>query len=367
MRAFYILAFFVAIVFFPSCSSDENPTSPLCPTIEEADQTAMFELYKNDLIIPAYTQATADVQALKTKIEDFFGDPNTASLTNLQDQFKTAYISWEYAEPFYFGPAEEQLIEDHFNYFPIDLDSLQYAIDNGFNPELTEKYDRGFPAMDYLFFSGTETEIIDNLTNTQVREFVLANIENMVTRISAVTEAWNGSYGSSFVSNTGKVDGASLSQIINTYNRHFETIKRNRIGLPSGILTLGFKSPEVVEGYHSGISTMLAKAAVEASSSYFYGAVGGTDAQRSIYSLLIDLDLLSGNERLADKMDATIKVYTDLLDNIEGTLDYAVEFEADALSELYQSLSGYVVLAKTDMPTALCISITYVDNPSDSD
>lgn len=367
MRAFYILAFFVAIGFFTSCSPDESPASNLCPTIEEADQTAMFELYKNDLIIPAYTQASADVQTLKTKIEGFFENPNSENLIDLQDQFKAAYISWEYAEPFYFGPAEDQIIEDHFNYFPVNLDSLQYSIENGFDSELTERYDRGFPAMDYLFFNGTETEIIDNLTSSQVSEFVLANIDNMVTRISAVTEAWNGSFGASFVSNTGKVDGASLSQIINTYNRHFETIKRNRIGLPSGILTLGFKSPDVVEGYYSGISTELAKAAVEASSNYFYGGSAGTDGQNSVYKLLKEIDLPDGSANLPDLMHDDIQEFTSLLNNMEESLDYLVVNEEQLVSELYQSLSSFVVLAKTDMPTALCISITYVDNPSDSD
>ena len=367
MRLFSVLVICVSLGFFTSCSSDEAPISSLCPTIDEADQTALFEFYKDELIIPAYSQAVSDVQVLKSGLDNFLNDPSTDNLLDVQNQFKTAYLSWEYAEPFYFGPAEDQLIEDHFNYFPIDMENLQLAIQDGFDADLTEKYDRGFPAMDYLLFNGSESEIIETLTQSDVRAYLLANIENMESRIVAVEEAWRGSFGASFVANTGKADGASLSQIINTYNRHFETIKRNRIGLPSGILTLGFKQPQVVEGFYSAMSLELAKASVAASSAYFYGHVGGTDAHRSIYSLLNDLDLLSGNDRLADKMEATITEFIDHLNNIEGTLDYAVEFETEAINELYQSMSGFVVLAKTDMPTALCISITYVDNPSDSD
>ena len=66
-------------------------------------------------------------------------------------------------------------------------------------------------------------------------------------------------------------------------------------------------------------------------------------------------------------MDATIVDFSQLLNDLNSSLDAAVINEEAAVSELYQSMSSYVVLAKTDMPTALCISITYVDNPSDSD
>jgi len=366
MRIFSVLAICLCIGFFPSCSSDDTSVTSLCPEIEESEQTALFQFYKDQLIIPAYEQALSDLGVLNTSLDDLLNEPTVENLSEARAAFRTAYLSWEYAEPFYFGPAEDQLIEDHFNYFPLNRDSLQFSIDEGFDSDLTEKYDRGFPAMDYLFYFGSEAEILEYITNSAVRAYLLANMDNMVNRLTQVVEEWNGSFGSTFVSNTGKVDGASLSQIINTYNRHFETIKRNRIGLASGVLTLGFKNPSVVEGFYSGLSLDLAKAAVESSSNYFYGG-SGTDSQRGIYQLLNDLNIQVGNESLANKMDATIVDFSQLLNDLNSSLDAAVINEEAAVSELYQSMSSYVVLAKTDMPTALCISITYVDNPSDSD
>ena len=356
----------MSIGFFSSCSSDETPISSLCPEIEESTQTALFQSYKDQLIVPAYEQALSSLGMLNTSIDDLLNEPTAENLTSAREAFKTAYISWEYAEPFYFGPAEDQLIEDHFNYFPLNIDSLQFSISQGFDNDRTEKYDRGFPALDYLLYYGSDSETLEFISNADVKAFLSANMDNMLNRLTAVVEAWNGNFGSAFVSNTGKADGASLSQIINSYNRHFETIKRNRIGLASGVLTLGFKNPDVVEGYYSGISLDLAKAAVEASSIYFNGGIG-IDSQQSIYKLLNDLNIQLDNELLANKMNDNISNFVQMLNSLNNSIDVAVVEEETAVNELYQTMSGYVVLAKTDMPTALCISITYVDNPSDSD
>ena len=86
MRLFSVLVICVSIGFFSSCSSDEAPISSLCPTIDEADQTALFEFYKDELIIPAYMQAVSDVQVLKSGLDNFLNDPSTDNLLDVQNQ-----------------------------------------------------------------------------------------------------------------------------------------------------------------------------------------------------------------------------------------------------------------------------------------
>lgn len=352
-------------LLFSACAPDEQVGS-LCPEIGESTQTALFNAYKDQLIIPAYTTVYDRLESLEASLETLLANPNLTKLSEARDNFIAAYRAWQYAEPFYFGPAEDQLIEDHLNFFPIDPQALQVSIDTGFDEDATERYDRGFPAMDYLFYQGTDEAIIERLSDASVQAYLNANLDNMMNRLDLIIQDWNTAFGAAFVNNTGKVDGASLSQIINTYNRHFESIKRNRVGLASGILTLGFKDVEVLEGYYSGISLDLLSDAIDASSIYFYGG-SKNDSLVSLYKLLSDLDLRVNNNLLANQMAASIEQYTAALEAIIIPLDEAILSEDEIIFGLYQALSGYVVLAKTDMPTLMCISITYVDNPSDSD
>ena len=73
------------------------------------------------------------------------------------------------------------------------------------------------------------------------------------------------------------------------------------------------------------------------------------------------------NNLLANEMKISIDEYTQALSTFDSNLADAIINDEQKITGLYQVFSGFVVLAKTDMPTLMCISITYVDNPSDSD
>lgn len=365
MKLLKYLGFFAAITFLGSCGVDEEPVSS-CPELSESFQENMFSTYRDDIILPAYRNAANALNELNDAYSVYSGSNNLSDLTALQDAFKQAYISWEAAEPFYFGPAENQVILDHFNFFPLELDSMQISIDNGLDTEKTEFYDRGFPAMDYLFFEGGETIVQERLSDEATKTFVQANLDNMINRLQAVIADWEGDFGNTFANTLGRVDGASLSQIINSFNRHYETIKRDRVGLASGVLTLNFTNPDVVEGYYSGISYDLLLASFNAFKTYYYGGEG-TDSPNGLYALLNSLDIQLAGASLAAEIDNGIKASQASMDLIDGDLSIAVNDQTAEVKALYQNLVDVLLLTKTEMPTALCISITYVDNPSDSD
>ena len=52
---------------------------------------------------------------------------------------------------------------------------------------------------------------------------------------------------------------------------------------------------------------------------------------------------------------------------LTGKLSDEVTNNTSVVETAYNELSKQVVNIKTDMPSVMCISITYVDNPSDSD
>ena len=55
------------------------------------------------------------------------------------------------------------------------------------------------------------------------------------------------------------------------------------------------------------------------------------------------------------------------LNALSGKLSDAVDNNTSTVETAYNELSKQLVNIKTDMPSVMCISITYIDNPSDSD
>ena len=55
------------------------------------------------------------------------------------------------------------------------------------------------------------------------------------------------------------------------------------------------------------------------------------------------------------------------LSAVPAPLSAAVDEDMELAIEAYNQVTRQVVNLKTDMPTLLCVAITYIDNPSDSD
>jgi hypothetical protein len=150
--------------------------------------------------------------------------------------------------------------------------------------------------------------------------------------------------------------------LINQLNENYEFLKRDRIGLPSGVLTLDIANPTKVEAFYSGISLELAIKSLEASVNLYTGSNGlGLD------DLLIAAEAMKGTETLDAVIQAQFSKAKDALEALQGPLSAAVENDQLAVQQAYAELSQQLVHIKTDMPTVLCVAITYIDNPSDSD
>jgi hypothetical protein len=188
----------------------------------------------------------------------------------------------------------------------------------------------------------------------------------MKTKLSQTVTGWQ-TYKSTFVNSTGTKDGESVSLLVNAFNKNYEFIKRNKIGVPSGVLSLGFTNPKEVEGFYSGLSLELVSAAVKSSRNLFVGE--GTDGinGEGLDDILRSLNADKNGENLADVI---LQQYSEIETNIakiNGPLSTAVDQQKDEVIATYNSMTQQVIYIKSDMPSVMCIPITYVDNPSDSD
>lgn len=365
-RAGKYVAILLAVVHLWGLQSCKEPDGDTSSCLGEYPIDVFLERYANDIIIPDYRSFVTKIGELKSAVQDFTLMPDKSGLDGVRGKFASAYLGWQNVEPYQFGPAEDSYLYDHLNNFPLNVGALKTRIiQENYDFGSPDSYDKGFPALDYLFY-GLDTNdqaLIDSFAaNPKYAAYVVAMTSFMAEKTQTVLDAWVSSFKSEFTSNTGVAAGLPFSQIVNSLNRHFERIRRNRIGIPSGALTLNFPQPDEVEAPFSGLSRQLAMQSIKASRRFFEGADGeGLDNVLEFVQAKKDGKPLQ--ELILGEYDnAQVAVET-----IPETLAGSAENNTKKLLDAYQILSAMVIPLKSDMPSVMCIAITYVDNPSDSD
>jgi predicted lipoprotein len=334
------------------------------------DQAAMFTNLADHIIIPAFEDLNTKLDALVVEMSDFTTTPTESQLIDLRFAFEEAWLSWQAVSPYNFGPSEIVFLRSSVNNFPANTADIEANIAGGnYDFNLPDSYDKGFPALDYLLYGlgENDAEIVAKYQPGNAYSHYLQDvIGDIKIRVDATKIEWAKStpdnYRNSFIQNTGTAAGTSLSLLINQLNENYEFLKRDRIGLPSGVLTLDIANPTKVEAFYSGISLELAIKSLEASVNLYTGSNGlGLD------DLLIAAEAMKGTETLDAVIQAQFSKAKDALEALQGPLSAAVENDQLAVQQAYAELSQQLVHIKTDMPTVLCVAITYIDNPSDSD
>ena len=160
---------------------------------------------------------------------------------------------------------------------------------------------------------------------------------------------------------------ANLSQIINSWNQNYELVKRNKIGVPSGVLDLNFPLPDKVEAFYSGISSSLAIDALNASLNLYLG-VGNTGINGvGLDDFINEVNAEKNGKTLDEVIQEQFAKALNAVSALPDPLSESIENDELPTVLAYNEITRQVVNIKTDLPSVLCISITYVDNPSDSD
>jgi predicted lipoprotein len=364
--AVLIASFFCLI--FVGCKDDDTAAAPSC--LNEYDLSPLLSNYADKVILPRYVEFTSEYDVLYTAGQSFLSSPSSTSLASFQANYRSTYISWQSVSAFDFGPAEEVFLLNTFNNYPLN-EGKAYAdaLEGNVDFSSPDDYNKGFPLLDYFLFglaADDEATVDSFLANDKLVIYTQAVLDDMKTKLSQTVTGWQ-TYKSTFVNSTGTKDGESVSLLVNAFNKNYEFIKRNKIGVPSGVLSLGFTNPKEVEGFHSALSLELVSAAVKSSRNLFVGE--GTDGinGEGLDDILRSLNADKNGENLADVI---LQQYSEIETNlakINGPLSTAVDQQKDEVIATYNSLTQQVIYIKSDMPSVMCIPITYVDNPSDSD
>ncbi len=369
----------ISIVFVFLCTLSACKTDVTDACASDFDQLSLLSNIGNNIILPSYQQLALEATDLDIAAVDFTNNPSVGNLMLLQNKFLTTWTTWQSASLFEFGPAETEDLRNYMNNFPVFVTRLNDAITAG-NYDLTTEtysYTRGFPALDYLLYgiASSNSDIVDlysTASDANNRKQYLKELTALIKqKANAVYDAWKvdgANYLNTFTSTEGVANGKPLSNLINQLNQAYELFKNNKIGVPISAKT-GYVPilPANVEAYYSRQSLGLALASVRANKAVFLGLHDGTDGV-GLDDYLMATNATKGGASLhtviTNQYDAAIDA---LLALQPSSLHDAINTDLNAIKVAYAAAQNQVVYLKTDMPSALCTSITYIDNVDDGD
>lgn len=352
----------LSTVFFFSCSSKSNEEK------STFDRSAFLTQTATQIILPAFTELHTSVSNLDQSIQVLISTPNETHLLAAKNAWKQAFLSWQNATPFNFGPAGEEglskSLTEEMGTFPVSESKIATRLSSGsFNVNDFDRDARGLFVVEYLIFGRNQsnTEILTFFSDTKYTSFLSAVSANILSRVSAVLSAWSAQEIADFVANNGTDAGSSTSIYYNEYVKSYEALKNFKVQVPMGLRPgQTQREPHLVEAYYSGHSIEGLKAHFETMKRVWNGAENGIGFKAYLQTVTGGADLISGTEAQFLVVDATL----DAIQNAEN-LSELIENQDARLNTLQIELQKLTRYLKSDLSSLIGIAITYSSGDGD--
>lgn len=327
------------------------------------DRKIMLENYASKIIIPSYEKLKEHTSRLQQALNTLGDAPTLTNLEVAQKTWKEAYLAWQSANAFNFGPAESSFgtLLDEIGTFPCSVSKIENYISRGDNSfQNFDRDARGFIAIEYLIFSieNRQEAILSLLQNsTNRRAYLKALGMRLHNEVSKVSTAWS-SFKNDFIKNSGTDAGSSTAELYNEFVKSYESIKNFKIGLPAGKRPGQTKTePHLVEAYYSGTSVEMLKAHFQAIEKIWRGeGVGFRD-----YLMTVE-----GGKNLVTATEAQLLTTQQAIAELPtGRLSETIEKNFSKVSKVHEELQRLTRFFKSDMSSLLGISITYDSGDGD--
>ncbi len=332
---------------------------------DKFDRAGMLTNLGNNVIVPAHQQLSSTATALKTRENYFAGNPSTAKLDSLKVAFLTAYTAFMKVEAYSLSPNNETR---NLNVFVTDTTQINANISSGvYNLSAANNIQaKGYPAIDYLLFSRSSTEIINLFTtdlNATKRIQYLNDITNEIETVSAnASTSWN-SYLTQFISASGTDIGSSVGMLMNDLAFEIERCRKERVGNSLGYIgfvSSGNVDAHLLEAYHSRHSKELLAANLrELKILYEGGAGSGFD------DYLVYLNAEFNGQPLASAVSNQFDLVIQMAEIIPVDYSTALTTNRPDMESLFLELKKLTVMLKVDMSSQLGVIINYSDNDGD--
>jgi predicted lipoprotein len=345
-----------------------------CVYSDNFDRGQMLNSYADLLIIPAYTELSSKIGDLKSSFEAFELLPDLSNLESLETAWHQAYLSWQHASYFEFGPADMVLLRSNLNTYPTDTTQILNNISSGsYDLDIVSNLDaKGFPALDYLLNANDESQTLALYTTDPNASSRMQYMEDLIldmdAKSSAVLSQWQSSYRNQFVASTGLDVGSSTNLLFNAFVMHYERyVRQGKLGIPAGALTLSqMPLPEKVEAFYQGnLSKELLSESFLALQNVYTGNKSGQEGvgfeEYVEYLESLDQSASLNSVILTQISEAQAAISTTL----QSPLSSFVENNQQSALQVWDEMQMLVVYLKNDLKSMIGLSITYADADGD--
>lgn len=352
-----LLLFTISLIFAVGCKKNEDV---------EYDRKALLENMSSNLIIPGYNNLLTELNNLELAVTTFNGASSAGNLAALRDQYLSSYMAFQEVKMYDFGPAADYAFKAACNTYPTNTDKIEENITSGsYTLGAADNTTAiGFPALDYLLFSGDDLTVLNRFTTdpdaAEAKNYLSAIVVKMKTELEAVLSTWNDSYEATFLAANGTDVGSSLSLIYNEWVKDIELLKNAKIGIPAGIFSGGEQFPDYVEAYYAGYSKTLALKSLDALEQVFTGAMGEGMDDNMAFEVENGTAMVTADEILDQFAVCRAKI-----EALGDPFSESIPVDFDGFNESFQEIKKLVAYAKTDIPAILGVLITYSDTDGD--
>ncbi|MGB0424877.1 MAG: imelysin family protein, partial [Flavobacteriales bacterium] len=261
----YLAFVFCASLVLVACKKD--------PKIIESQDSAFSAVLTNyaPKITGQYAELSSQTNSLLNLANSFVVSGELNDFNLVQEQLKNCRKQWFNVSMFDFGPAESNDLRLSINTFPIDTAAVSLAIESENFSSLAFD-EKGFLAIEWLLHRSNAFELFtDGINDAQEYDALIWYCTDINSRVANVHEIWMNSYQSAFASNTGASAGSGMSLLVNGYIQDYERLKRQRLALPLGLLTLGIPLESHVEAPYGGYSAELMQSQFVSSLLFYQG------------------------------------------------------------------------------------------------
>lgn len=361
----------VVSIVWVGCGDDE-PTMGTQPN-DQFDRVTMLQHWADGFIVPGYRSYLEAVDSMDAAASRFVADPNTSRLNDLRNTYRFAYNVWQEVSMFEIGKAEELSLRNQTNIYPTDVESiLENITSQSYNLELPSSISvQGFPAIDYLLYglADTDDQIVDQYVNVSGTDLYLSDLTaRLATLTRAVYLDWINGYRENFIADDGSSASSSVNRMVNDYLFYYERFLRaGKIAIPAGVFS-GTSLSNNVEALYTQpftINKSLFLNSFTAFEKFFEGESKYIGSGPSLGAYLDYIQSLTGSTDVRGAIDAAINNVYQVSANLDNDLSKQVTTDNSKMLATYDALQVITILLKTDMLSALNISVDYVDADGD--
>ncbi|MEM7087851.1 MAG: imelysin family protein [Bacteroidota bacterium] len=364
-NALYLASFILvlAMAAFQSCNkSDDENTQGI--SIEEGRSLQLESVFDLN-IIPLQNSHIERADALVEATNTFLSNPSMTSLQDLKNSWKSGFSVFKAIECYKIGTVQITFAHGAIHRWPAEItfieDNIQgtATIDDDFINAIGTS-SKGYAAIEYLLFAGSESETIKSFTSGDfaVRrgEYLAALVENLKNRAVDLKTIWTGRENE-FKQNLGSGVAGSHNQLVNGYIALLETMKIRKL---DKALNSNPYQEELLEAFYSEESL---NALSENLDILWQEYAGNGTNQFTMSDYLIDvLDQQTLDTEIREAFQTTRSSFN----AIQGPLRTAIINQRLNVEELRDQVMNLIRLYKVDLSSAANIVVTFNDNDGDS-